>query len=163
MTQNTLQKLAVVTAVAALLGIGTICAKSAQVAEAATLVADYQFNNTLASSIDGAPSLFDLGTISSFSTETVDEQSITVFNFAVGGDQFKGLQLYTTDLIPTDNYSVVALFNFDTVQGWRKILDINNRLTDAGLYNLDSKLAYFGKKETASEGTEVSIGLDQWV
>lgn len=126
---------------------------------ATSLVADYQFNNTLASSIGGAPTLYDLGTSNSFSTETVDSQSTTVFNFA----QTTGLQLATAGLIPNDNYSVAALFNFDTVEGWRKIVDVNNRLTDSGLYNLNSNLAYYGKNGTIAEGTGAPIGVDEWV
>lgn len=66
---------------------------------AISLVADYQFNNSLASSIGGAPSLYDLGTSNSFRTETFDSQSTTVFNFA----EATGLQLSTGGLIPNDN------------------------------------------------------------
>jgi len=145
-----------------LIGLATVALPVPALAQA-TLVADYQFNETLASSIEGAPSLSALGKWNPFITETVDGQSITVFNFGAAGDPGTGLQLSTAGLIPTDDYSVVVLFNFDLVAGWRKILDSNNRLTEAGLYDLDSKLVYFGKKDTIVETTEPVIGADQWV
>lgn len=53
--------------------------------------------------------------------------------------------------------------NFDTVEGWKKIVDVNNRNTDAGLYNSDSNLAYYRKKDTTAIGTDAPIGLDEWV
>jgi hypothetical protein len=145
-----------------LIGLATVSLPVPAFAQA-PLVADYQFNETLASSIEGAPSLSALGKWNPFITETVDGQPITVFSFGAAGDPGTGLQLSTAGLVPNDSYSVVVLFNFDLVAGWRKILDSNNRLTDAGLYELDSNLVYYGKKDTAAEATQPAIGADQWV
>lgn len=126
---------------------------------AATLVADYQFNDSLASSIEGAPSLFDLGTDNFFGAEIIDDQSAPVFNFA----EQTGLQLSTAGLIPNDSYSIAMLFNFDTVEFWRKIVDVNNRVTDAGLYTFSSDMFYYGKKDTVDGGTGAPLGVDEWV
>ncbi len=55
-------------------------------AQAATLVADYQFNNALSSSIPDVPELVNNGSsgTNTFITDTVDGQSRTVLQFPNG-------------------------------------------------------------------------------
>ena len=73
-----------------LIGLATVALPVPAFAQA-PLVADYQFNETLASSIEGAPSLSALGKWNPFITETVDGQPITVFSFGAAGDPGTGL------------------------------------------------------------------------
>ena len=105
----------------------------------ATLTADYQFENTRASSIP-APTLTDLGAGNTFITDTVDAVSRIVLQFPQGN----GLSLSPTlGVIPSGTYTIVLLFRFTTVSGFRKIVDFKSGTSDNGLYNLDSHLAFF--------------------
>lgn len=105
----------------------------------ANLVGDYQFNNNLSSSVGSAPDLVDLGTANSFSATTIEEQDLTVFNFAKG----TGLRLSTAGVIPNNQYSVVILFKFDEISGYRRILDFLNLTQDTGFYNYSGKYDFF--------------------
>nr|MDQ2730879.1 hypothetical protein [Armatimonadota bacterium] len=97
---------------------------------AQNLKADYRFDNTLASSVKGAPALVNLGE-NTFSTETVNGQPHPVLRFAEGN----GLSLApTTGVIPSDTYSIIVLFRFATTTGYRRIIDFKNATMDQGLY-----------------------------
>ena len=91
-----------------------------------TLKADYQFQNTLASSVGTAPVLINLGS-NTFGTTTVDSITRTVLNFTQGN----GLSLSpTTDIISNSTYSVVVLFSFTNISGYCRILDFKNQGRD---------------------------------
>jgi hypothetical protein len=109
----------------------------------AAVVANYQFQNTLSSTIPSAPDLvpFVLG---SYSSVSIGGTPTTVYNF---GKQ-QGLSLDATGLI-SDNYTIAALFSFDEISSWKKILDFQNLSTDYGLYTYDGQLNFIPKQMVA--------------
>ncbi|MFT3746156.1 MAG: SBBP repeat-containing protein [Pyrinomonadaceae bacterium] len=116
------------------------------------LRADYQFNSSLASSAGTAPALTNLGN-NTFGPATVDGTSRTTLQFA----QQNGLALVpTTGVISNDVYSVVALFSFNDVSGYRRIFDFKNNTSDSGLYNLNGSLVFFGGVN--GSGSPISAG-----
>jgi hypothetical protein len=106
---------------------------------AATLVGAYSFNNTLASSVAGGPTLgaIDPTGTSSFGTDTVFGASRSVYNFrgtSANANQ-GGLTFAPTSSVTSNNYSIAMTFKFDDRQGaWRRILDVSGRSTDTGFY-----------------------------
>jgi hypothetical protein len=115
----------------------------------AAVVANYQFQNTLASTIPTAPDLvpFVLG---SYAPAIIGGTPTTVYNFG----QDEGLSLDTTELI-SDNYTIAALFSFDDISGYRKILDFKNLTSDTGLYTLGGQLNFYNE---AIDGPTVGPG-----
>ena len=115
----------------------------------AAVVANYQFQNTLSSTIPSAPDLvpFVLG---SYSSASIGGTPTTVYNF---GKQ-QGLSLDTTGLI-SDNYTIAALFSFDEILSWKKILDFKNLTSDNGLYIYDGQLQFY---PVADDGPTVGPG-----
>jgi hypothetical protein len=117
----------------------TLCAGAAS-AMAQSPVAQYDFNNSLASSVAGAPSLgvVDPTGTSGFVTDTVNGVSQTVWNF--NGDNANadqgGLTLDTTGLLTSNSvYSLEMVFKFTQRDGaWRRIVDTDSRTLDAGFY-----------------------------
>jgi len=105
----------------------------------AAVVANYQFQNTLSSTIPLAPDLvpFALG---SYSSASIGGTPTTVYNF---GKQ-QGLSLDATGLI-SDNYTIAALFSFDDISSFRKILDFKNLTSDEGLYTLGGTLNFYNE------------------
>ncbi|WP_293369444.1 PEPxxWA-CTERM sorting domain-containing protein [Phenylobacterium sp.] len=106
---------------------------------AASLVASYGFNSTLASSVGGpALTAVDPTAGASYVTDTVNGVTRTVYQTAgsttpalQGGLNFDG-----TGLISNANgYSVELTFEFLTRDGaWRRILDSLDRTSDNGFY-----------------------------
>jgi hypothetical protein len=115
----------------------------------AAVVANYQFQNTLSSTIPSAPDLvpFVLG---SYSSVSIGGTPTTVYNF---GKQ-QGLSLDATGLI-SDNYTIAALLSFDDISGYRKILDFKNLTSDTGLYTLGGQLNFYNE---AIDGPTVGPG-----
>ncbi len=112
-------------------------------AHAATAVATYTFNNTLAAQEAGAPALVSIDPLgqNSFETAVVNGISQIVFHWrGDGADPLTqaGLQLNTSGLVQYDNYSVQLQFEFlgpaANGGGWRRILDTQNRQSDNGFY-----------------------------
>ena len=105
----------------------------------AAVVANYQFQNTLSSTIPSAPDLvpFVLG---SYSSESIGGTPATVYNF---GTQ-QGLSLDAAGLI-SDNYTIAALLQFNNITGFRKIFDFKNLASDQGLYTLFGRLFFYDK------------------
>jgi hypothetical protein len=125
------------------LGCAAALVFSAATAHAAALVATYDFNDTLAATGGGAPSLVSvdpLGT-NSFETALVNGVSQRVFHWRGDGSdpaRHAGLRLDTTGLLSYDNYSIEMTFEFLTGPafggGWRRIVDTQNRQSDNGFY-----------------------------
>ncbi len=94
---------------------------------AATLIHDYQFQNSLADSL-GGPSLVSLGGTVGSGTYTFAAQ--------------QGLSL--SNALPNSaDYSLFMNFEFSSVSGYVKIVDFKNLTADNGLYNLTGTLVYF--------------------
>ncbi len=137
-------------------------------ASAATLKAKYFFNNTLASSVAGAPALtlIDPLGVSGYVTDTVFGVSRRVFEFngtnAIG-DQ-SGLSFDSTSLLTPDSSSVVLTFEFfDRQDEWRRILDVQDRTSDQGFYvDPDNVLNVFplgGSAAAFTNNTYRNVGL----
>lgn len=103
----------------------------------AALVADYQMQNSKASSVGTAPALTDIGT-TSFGTESVDGTNCTVLQWDAGN----GLNLSTTNLI-SGTYTIVMLVRLDTTTSFRKLIDFKDQSTDPGLYNYGGQLYFY--------------------
>ena len=118
----------------ALLLMSAVAAASAQ-----TLKADYQFQGDLNSSVAGAPALANLagtGAANSFAADTVDGYPRQTLRFSQNG----GVSVGTSGLIPNGAYTIVMLFKFDTVSGYRRLVDFANRTSDNGAYIFDGRL-----------------------
>jgi hypothetical protein len=114
-------------------------ALSAGDASAQTVAATYLFGNTFSAVQPGAPALVPVdpqGT-SLFETDTVFGQSRTVYHF-IGNTtpaQQAGLTLNTTGLVTPNNYSVELVTELsDRNNAYRRLLDVQNRASDAGFY-----------------------------
>jgi len=130
--------------------ITALCSLGAALPANAAVVANYQFQNTLSSTIPTAPDLlpFVQGT---YAPAVIGGTPTTVYNFG----RNEGLPLDTTSLLISDNYTIAALFSFDAISGYRRILDFKNRTSDTGLYTLNGQLNFYNQ---ASGGPAVGHG-----
>ncbi len=121
----------------ALIAAGVLAAA----ASAANLVADYQFQNSFASSGGGAGAISPVGG-ASFVNETVGCSQTKVLSFPKGS----GLQI-STPSFAAGGYSLVMLFRLSDLSGYRRIFGAGNAgLTfnnDNGLYARDAKMAIY--------------------
>ncbi|MBD2576440.1 PEP-CTERM sorting domain-containing protein [Oscillatoria sp. FACHB-1406] len=116
---------------------------SATGAQAASLVATYGFNDTLAANEASAPALISIDPLglNGFETASVNGKSQRVFRWSGDGSSptlNAGLSLDTTGLIDYSNYSVEMTFEFKSRAayggGWRRVMDTQNRQSDNGFY-----------------------------
>jgi hypothetical protein len=115
-------------------------------AGAATLRAEYLFQDSLASRIARAPDLANIGQGNRFASERIDGLGLqSVLRFPEGN----GLSLATSGLISPTNNSVVVVFRLADTQGYRRILDFAGGVSDAGLYNLDGRVALYGANSSS--------------
>ncbi|HEX8747700.1 MAG TPA: LamG domain-containing protein, partial [Pyrinomonadaceae bacterium] len=110
----------------------------------ASPVADYRFQDTYSSSVGTPPALTEIwhngahGT-NSFTTDTVDGTSRRVLAFPL----YNGVQIQpTTNVIQSNVYSIVMLFEFDDVSGDRRILDFKNGSSFVGLFSDSGNLQF---------------------
>jgi hypothetical protein len=119
-------------------------------------VADYQFDDSLSSSIPGAPDLVALGG-GGFVDTSVDATSVRGWAFPVG----TGLDLDITGLVGSNVYSVVMLFEAQEVYSYAKLLDAQDRVIDEGLYYEDYDLYFYdedyGVTDLISAGTYYQV------
>ena len=125
-------------------------------ANAANLLADYQFDNSRASSVAGAPAVTDIvktgNAANAFATEVVNGQPNRVLTFPEGN----GVSLAIADLIPPfarSHWSVVVELRLTTVSGYRRVLAPNGAIED-GLYVLARQLDWY----TAGTQTKDHLG-----
>lgn len=112
----------------------------------ATLVADYQLQNTLASSVGAIGPLTVVGDPSSafFTSDTVNgnpQQVLTITSGSPLGGGPAGVQAQVIPFLNPADYSAVLLANFDINPLGvlsTKIMDFKNLSTDAGLYVQDA-------------------------
>ncbi len=153
----------------------------ANAAVAATIAATYEFNNNFNADQPGvvaATPVDPLGT-SSFQSDVVLGQTRTVWAFngnALPTSDQAGLTVDTTGLVNPEDYSVDMVFELSDRDGaWRRILDVQNRQSDNGLYvdpsnNLDifpvsgSTAAWtnnvYHHVVMTNDGTTVNVYLD---
>jgi hypothetical protein len=112
-------------------------------AQAAVLVASYDFADSLAANQAGVAALtaVDPGGVGHFETALVGSNSQRVYTWGGSGidpSQQGGLQLDATGLVSYDNYSLQLVFRFSELAqfggGWRRIVDTQNRASDNGFY-----------------------------
>jgi hypothetical protein len=137
-------------------------------AHAATLVADYQVQDTYASSVGSIGPLTIVGASNDVSfddNQTVDGHVQTIVhlntNGAAAADGGAGLQAQTNGFLSADNYSVVMLadFNISSDLVATKIFDFKNLSSDDGLYINDTTgLLDFNGVATAIGGTPAVTG-----
>ena len=135
---------------------------SAQAASAATLVADYRFADSRASSVGSPPALTDIDTDPAadnvFATEVVDGAPRRVLQFPQGN----GLQASTGGVIPASSYTIVVLFRLADTSGFRRIIDFEAGSSDSGLYSLNGSLTFFGSDSGADSPISPSAGGDPY-
>lgn len=108
----------------------------------AAQVADYRFNNTLQSTIAGAPGLTAIGPGSQFATETVFGQAQVVFKHS----GMTGLELKpTTGILPNPGvYTIVMQVRHEVPDGtYVKYIDYAAGSEDRGLYDSAGFLDFF--------------------
>ena len=110
-------------------------------ASAATLIGDYQFQGTRASSVSGAP-LIDVGGLNSFQQDTVLGVPRQVLAFPL----HSGVQISPTGLGGSTGpaYSAVTTVRLDTVSDYVRILDPSNGTNDFGFYTQNGYARYVG-------------------
>lgn len=106
----------------------------------AALVADYPFNGDLTSSAGSAADLVYLGSSETYSTVTVDGESVQVLNFELGS----GLRFDASSLASLDEYSVAMKIRLDANPSWQKLIDTSDLDNDPGLYVFGNYAIYLG-------------------
>ena len=133
----------------------------------AALVADYQFNNNLQSSVGSPPDLQNIGGGNSFVTDMVSGQSRTVLHFPQGG----GVLLSpTSGVISNGIYTIVVLFRFDEIDfGYKRIVSFKSPIEDTGLYSsqrttsIDAQLNFYDSSATDHFGASAVIRAGAYV
>ena len=143
---------------------GTLCLTAP--AGAATLIADYRFDDSLESSVPGAPPLANIGAGNTFAIETVKGQPNTVLTFPKGN----GVHLpdtgafFSGNFNRSDNYSLVfdlrltsvddtGLADYRRLLTWRTPSGPDS--TDRGLYVLEKKLTWYRAPGDVSGASDV--------
>jgi Concanavalin A-like lectin/glucanases superfamily/PASTA domain len=146
--------------VAAIAGGLAVVALVPGIAAAKLVVADYRFDNSLASSVPGASALTSVGAGNAFATETVRGKSERVLTFPEGN----GLSLVDSDIVPNDDYSVVLAFRFADLDDYDRILNTNGGPEpDYGLYSLTSGYLNFYDEDSDHAGDSAVIQADEYV
>lgn len=97
---------------------------------ASSLVADYQFRDSLNSSVSNAPALTNLGS-NSFDNATIDDSTRRALSF----EPNNGVAITpTTGLLSGQSYSIVMLFSLANTFGNYRLLDFKNGTSNNGLY-----------------------------
>ena len=107
----------------------------------AAAVANYQFNDPLASDIAGANDLVDqaIGSPGFYLTDTVFGQQCRVFEF----DDPSGFSLDTQGLLAATEYTFVSVFYFEDDVNYQRILDFKDQASDDGFYTRKGFLTYY--------------------
>lgn len=118
--------------------------------------ADYAFQLSLTSSVPAAPALQNIGAGNTYASANVDGCPRTVLRWPLSN----GLLLQpTAGVIPTNIYTIVMLFRFDTVSGWKRVLDFKAGASDNGLYLLNGALYLY----PSASGPASAVLASNWV
>ncbi len=90
----------------------------------------YELNNSLADTL-GGPSLVNNGA------------TLGVAGLTFAPNQGPSLSSWLGGSATSGNYSIEMYFRLDTTGGFRKLIDYSNRVSDAGLYNINTALQLF--------------------
>lgn len=102
-------------------------------------VADYRFQDSLASTIAGAPPLQALGGAGGFVDVVLDGQPRRAWGVVAGS----GFSLSTLGLLPQDRFSVMLQISANELGGYAKLIDTRNLVLDHGIYLSGDSFAYF--------------------
>jgi hypothetical protein len=128
-------------------------------ASAATPVATYQFNNTFAANEPGKPALIptdpQLKSLFVLNTVLGSNRTVWEFNGSASPPQQAGVTANTMGLINPQSYSVdMVLELLSNDNAWRRLIDVQNRQSDAGFYvNPSNTLAIFPVSGSAAAWT----------
>ncbi|MCC7307978.1 MAG: PD40 domain-containing protein, partial [Acidobacteria bacterium] len=115
---------------------------SAAVSLGQNLKADYQFQGNLNSSVAGAPAMTNLSCPGSdpneFTSNNIDGYDRQVVHF----ESNCGLAVSTAGVIPNNAYTIVMLFKFWDIDGYRRVVSFDNGVSDNGAYTLDGRLEF---------------------
>ena len=123
--------------------------------------ADYRFQDSLASSVPGAPVLRNLDgpTPNEFGQEVVDGHNRRVLQFDEGG----GLRLgNVTSLVAANKYTISIQFRLDATTSYARVLTLkpdSNVNADTGLYVQDDDLVWYDRRYPDL----ATVIPDQWV
>ena len=116
----------------------------------ATLVADYQLDNSYASSTGTAPALVPIGS-PSFVSDSVYGSRSTVLSYPAGS----GLSLATDTILPGGTiYTILIRGRHDPVDGFAKLIDFAGNNADYGLYDNNGSLNFYD----LAGGTTLNFG-----
>ena len=109
-------------------------------ARAQVLLGEFSLKGNLNNNVPGGPSLVPV------SFNGISGQ-ITALGYVFTANQ--GLTFTSSALNPT-SYSIELSFNFTTVSGYTKIADFQNLSSDAGFYQLNGSLNFYGAGNIAT-------------
>ncbi len=112
----------------AVLGLAALAAIAFSVPAQAALIHNYDLNGSLADSL-GGPSLVAHGGV------------LGISGYDFGANQ--GLSLSGLNLVANGFYDIELGFTFNTLSGYRKVIDFSNLASDSGLYTLGSALNFY--------------------
>ena len=131
------------------------------VAVSGGLVADYAFEDSLESSVAGAPELQYLGTAPVFIDELFPAGNKRVLRFLAGD----GLELGGFSNLTGESYTLVAVFRFDETTSWRRIFDFKKATSDWGLYGYYGRLNFYniitGPDEVVKQAEYIEVALSR--
>ena len=102
------------------------------------LKADYNFQGNLTSSVGSPPNLIDLvgSGQNSFAVDIVDGYTRQTLRFPFNS----GVALFNSNtVVPNSAYTMVVLFKFDNLTGYRRIGDFKNGTSQTGAYLLNGR------------------------
>lgn len=112
----------------ALLSLTALAAVALASPAHATLLHNYDLNGSLTDSL-GGPAL------------TANGGVLGASGYTFGANQ--GLSLSGLNLVSSGAYAIEVGFSFDTLSGYRKIIDFSNLALDSGLYTLGNNLNFY--------------------
>lgn len=116
-----------------------VCATAMPAAHAVE-VADYRFDDSLSSSIPGAPTLVEIAPGGGqFIDTAVDGQAQRGWAFP----DRAGFELPIDGLVLERQFSVALLLQTGDTSGYNKLVDVSGRTSDAGLYYSIGALAFY--------------------
>jgi hypothetical protein len=137
----------------------SVCSAAATASAIPAPVASYHFNDTLSAQQGSAPALVSVDPLglNGFEDAVVFGQERRVFRWdgnSYPPEEQAGLTLAAAGLVFPNTYSVEMLFEFtEDVGGWRRILDVQDRVSDNGGYVSPASHLQIYENGELAEGT----------